>query len=387
MTDSAQSVTILAVYPETNGFSGMTEATRHIIKVHEGSGSYLFVKCASVSRASEQSTLRYFWSLSSSFLRNQITLFSHYFSKRTIYYLNLSQTFFGFFRDGLPVFLATLLKKDKKLVISLHGNLFMKWSPTSLKMRLFVYQLKRASMVTVLGPKQLDFLAKRGISRKKIRIVNNASFFEIPPEELHTKLTGEKTPFTVLHLSNLIESKGYPVFLEALHELAKEDKLEINGILCGMFLGKPSDHSCRSTKWIEEKIGAINQSKNVRAHWIQGAYGQEKQRLFKSAHTFVFPSIYPVEAQPIVLLEAMSAGCSIITTTAGEIEYCVQNCGIILQEPSASAIAEQIRNLVNSPSLHREYATKAYTLYKERYSPNAYKLAWAAIFDSLLSAP
>lgn len=244
---------ILLAYPETKGFSGMTEATRQIVRVLEGASPYRFVKCASVGRGSGQSTIPYIGALLWSFVKNLCTLASYYPSKNVIYYLNLSQTLFGFCRDGLPVLLATLLKSRKRLVISLHGNLFMGWKPRSLISSLFLFQLKRASLITVLGPKQLEHLVRQGIGRDKIRIVDNASFTEIAVNSLHQKLAQSGGPLHILHLSNLIESKGYPIFLEALLMLAQDDAIEVDGVLCGKFLNEPNPKYPFSSEWINEK--------------------------------------------------------------------------------------------------------------------------------------
>jgi glycosyltransferase involved in cell wall biosynthesis len=70
----------------------------------------------------------------------------------------------------------------------------------------------------------------------------------------------------------------------------------------------------------------MNQSGRIQLEWIRGARGAEKQALFEQAQIFVLPTQYPVEAQPLAVLEAMAHGCAIVTTDVGELAFDGRRC-------------------------------------------------------------
>jgi hypothetical protein len=53
-----------------------------------------------------------------------------------ILYVNLGQTRFALIRDGLPLFVRSLVPHDRRAVVSLNGNVFMGWAYHSLEARL-----------------------------------------------------------------------------------------------------------------------------------------------------------------------------------------------------------------------------------------------------------
>ena len=143
---------------------------------------------------------------------------------------------------------------------------------------------------------------------------------------IEKKHSDQNSPVHILHLSLLIESKGFPLYLEALEIIARRNlDRTIRAILCGPITFSPYCKQFTSVEdkrmWIERKVELINRISNglLTVEWIPGATGKLKQKLFEDSHIFVFPSSFPVEAQPIVLLEALATGCSIITSAAGEI--------------------------------------------------------------------
>ena len=85
-----------------------------------------------------------------------------------------------------------------------------------------------------------------------------------------------------------------------------------------------------ATEWIQRRCEEINASAAVRIEWVQGAFGREKDELFRHAHIFVLPS--KTEGQPLVLLEALASGCAVIATNVGGIPETVDADTAILLE-------------------------------------------------------
>ena len=69
-------------------------------------------------------------------------------------YVSLGQTLTGLIRDGIPLWMAYAWRRNKRVVISLHGSNFMAWNDQGVVARIFVRLLTLARVVTVLGESQ-----------------------------------------------------------------------------------------------------------------------------------------------------------------------------------------------------------------------------------------
>ena len=102
------------------------------------------------------------------------------------------------------------------------------------------------------------------------------------------------------------------------------------------------------------------------------------------ADAFVLPSYYPTEAQPVSIIEALSAGTPIITTDQGGIREMVSHGEEALMVPakSPSAIADAIRQLTN-PTAWLELSLRARKLFLEKYHPDVIRKQWIELIDSI----
>jgi glycosyltransferase involved in cell wall biosynthesis len=252
--------------------------------------------------------------------------------------------------------------------------------------------LNSSNKVTVLGEKQKDKLVQLGLSREKILVVPNSCNMAIVPNQFIDKKHNDIiSPINLLHLSLLIESKGFMIYLEAL-ELLSRKKLNqpLKAILCGPITFSPFCHRFKNADdkkaWIERKVGLINRISDgrVTVEWIPGAGGLQKQKLFEDAHIFVFPSYFPVEAQPIVLLEALATGSAIITSTVGEIPSTLNHdCAVFIEKPEPQIIADEIYKLIINPEKRIEMAINGLELIKGPLSLDSHISTWHTIFDEI----
>jgi hypothetical protein len=317
-----------------------------------------------------------------------LNIFLLIFQREPIVYFNHGQSIPSFIRMGLPHLILKKVKPSARIITSLHGNVFMGWDNSSKELKLFKHILHASNIITVLGDNQLNKIVALGIDRENIRVVKNTIALDIVDEK---KLPlPDKSPIKILHLSLLIESKGYPEYLEALEILSKNDVIDtpLEAIICG-----PLSFTayCRrfttpekKNKWIDEKVDRINSGGLVKIQRINGAFGEEKQQLFSEADIFVFPSKFPVEAQPLVLLEAMSSGCAIITSSVGEIPSTVDlSCAIVLSDPDKVKIADSIKILVNDSEMRLKMQSQSVKRAKEYFSVERYVKDWEEIFSVL----
>jgi glycosyltransferase involved in cell wall biosynthesis len=204
----------------------------------------------------------------------------------------------------------------------------------------------------------------------------------------HRRAGDGARPVGCLYLSSLIDTKGFPEFLEALQILAALPGPPIEATLCGRLVA--SDFSRRfrgaaaAETWIEQRLTEANRSARVRVRWVRGAAGAEKAALFRDAEIFVLPTRYTVEAQPLALLEAMATGCAIITSRAGEIPTILdESCAVLLASPDTPALADALQTLVSEADTRARLAHAAHTRFSERYQPARHLDEW----EELLGRP
>ena len=292
-----------------------------------------------------------------------------------ILYVNLGQTRFALIRDGLPLLVRRIFSRDRRAVISLHGNLFMAWHQRSLEARLLCQMARPARYITVLGPSQKERLIKFGIPAEKVVQMDNTCL--IPPiteqECIDKQAILAHQAANILFLNSLTETKGYPEFVEAIGELASTVSFPIEATGCGTITLMETDSRfpthAAARDWLEEQVTLVNRSPQVRLRWVNGAAGAAKEKLFRGAHIFVLPSRYRVEAQPIAILEALASGCAVIATCVGEIPTTVNDrTALLLGEATPGAIATAILELLRNPDKRRDLALNGLKLFKERFA-------------------
>ena len=303
--------------------------------------------------------------------------------------LNLGQTRISMIRDGIPFRLLAYLRPRTRRIVSLHGSVFMSWQPDQPIAYHFLKVLKHAQKVTVLGPNQRSHLIHLGLPAERVEILcNTCDIPVVTQEQIDAKFQKQETtePFEILFLSNLIVSKGYLVYLNALKRLSQRDDLPpISAVLCGPLkiseFSSNYENEKQARNDIEKIIDEAQQSGQVTIKWIEGARGQAKLELYRHSHLFVFPSQYPVEAQPLVLLEAMASGCAIVTSTVGEIPYTMGKVGLLLDEVTEDSVAEAIARLIREHSETASMATAALERYRKYYAIEAHMKQWRHLLE------
>jgi glycosyltransferase involved in cell wall biosynthesis len=129
-------------------------------------------------------------------------------------------------------------------------------------------------------------------------------------------------------LSNLTREKGLYLFLEMLRAC------RVRGIpVRGRLAGPIED---------EEDRAAVKAAQSELAEgltYVGPLYGPDKDRFLSELDVFAFPTIYPNEAQPNAVFEAMSAGAAVILFGRGCLgEDVSPDCGLVVP-PSGDFVA------------------------------------------------
>ncbi|MEM8868323.1 MAG: glycosyltransferase [Verrucomicrobiota bacterium] len=124
---------------------------------------------------------------------------------------------------------------------------------------------------------------------------------EVP---LQFEARGHLRPLRLLYLGNLFISKGVEMCLRALKSL-RDQGHDLHLDLVGGDVERDRDR-------IKEIVNELELAEHATFHGVQS--GDPKWECFKLADCFVFPSHYPAEKFPNVLIEALGAGLPVVTT-------------------------------------------------------------------------
>ena len=272
-----------------------------------------------------------------------------------IVYLTIGQTFFGTVKY-LPFLLFSKIL-GKKRIIHIHGN-YLKTefeNLKGLKKMLFKFTVKLASSGIVLSNKLKENLTPF-LKNKNIHVLPNFvddEIFSIKKSDIEKK---DFKTLKILFLSNLMVEKGILDLLNSL-KILQEKNIDFEAKIAGNI-----------DKDIESLVlSKIDNLKNV--SYLGVVRGVQKKEILLNANTFVFPTFYKMEGQPISLLEAMGFGNIILTTNHAGISNIVKKeNGFFIKKNSPKDISEKFITLSNTLSEHKSMSLNNHKYVKEQFS-------------------
>lgn len=283
-----------------------------------------------------------------------ITLWKLLTHRYSLCYLAITCHGAGFLKDAPFVLLCKLF--GRKIVIHQHNKGMSKCVERA-PYKWLLPAVYRGTTVILLSWYLYPDIEK--VVKKEQVVICPNGIPEIFTEEPH--FTRNNPVPRLLFLSNLIESKGVYVLLDAC-KILKEKGYKF----CCNFVGGESK---QITKEIFEK--EVEKRGLGEAVIYQGPqYGREKEAYFESADIFVFPTYYNNECFPLVLLEAMQYKLPIVTTNEGGIPDVVQTGvnGIVCKRKDAVSLSAAIEELLTDKEKHTTLGNKGYERYKASYT-------------------
>lgn len=182
----------------------------------------------------------------------------------------------------------------------------------------------------------------------------------------------------VLFLSNLIVSKGVLQLLDACQLLA-EKNLEFE---CD-FVGAETDEM--SSDLFSQEVK--NRGLEGRVHYLGKKYGEEKESIWDDADIFVFPTFYPNECFPLVLLEAMQHGLPCVSTEEGAISGIIEDgiTGFIVEKKNHEQLANRIEQLLSDANLRHSMGVAGRQKFEEEYTLSVFEKRMSDIFLQIFS--
>ena len=291
-----------------------------------------------------------------------------------IVYFTLVPTGAAFFRDLWFVWIMKALRM--KRVFHLHG-LGIPKSMNPLTRALYCWAFEGASIVHLSeeGRTEVAELIGRGSC---LLLPNGVEDFG-GDEWIGERRLREEPP-RILFFSNMLESKGGLILLEALAQIASQGiEFQAN------FVGSECDpqwEACFSK--LRAEAGLERQTKR-----LPECLGPAKQSLFRQADVFVFPSYYEYECFPLVLLEAMAAGLPAIATRHASIpEIVVEGeTGFLVDPRSVDELSAAIARLLRDPDLRFQMGSAGRERYLAHYTTATFEAGLSRILRTAAGAP
>ena len=265
-------------------------------------------------------------------------------------YMTPSSKMPGLLKDAL---IARLVRrKGCKVVLHFHNKGVASRQDRFVDDRLY-RMLFRGASVILLSERLYPDIRKYVPTERVSFCANGVSV----PDIMRRSASGPR----ILFLSNMIRSKGVSVLVEACR-LLKERGVVFQCRLVGAL----------SADYPGDSLAAEIKAKGLEDFVIYEGprYGEEKWTAFSEADLFAFPSYYPDECFPLVVLEAMGAGLPVVTTDEGAIPEMVRDGedGIICPRKDPSALADALGRLLADPVLRIRMGESGKGRYRSSYT-------------------
>lgn len=301
------------------------------------------------------------------------------FHKPQLAYLALTATGAAFYKDVLLI--ALLRGFNIKIVYHLHNKGFKNAALKRLNKYLYRFVFKGTDVILLskilyediseFVPEERVFVCPNGIEDQLI----------IPGEaKRQSRANNEKllikNKTEILFLSNLIESKGVYVLLEACKLLNNK-----NIDFCCSFIGGEGDITAYQ---LNEKIQALGLINNVK--YIGKKYGEEKNRYWQNSDIFVLPTFYPNECFPLVLLEAMQYSLPEISTYEGGIPDIVTDSesGFLVPQKDVKALTDKLEFLIKNRELCKQMGVAGRKKFEEEFTLEKFENKLIVILNLLI---
>ena len=261
----------------------------------------------------------------------------------------------------IPTGIVSYLNKNKiPYIITSHGSDVPNYNPDRFRIQhkllkpLWNEIVKNAECIT--SPSEyLKNLILENFDKE-----NYCDKIKVIPNGIHSEnFNPKKKEKKVLVVTRLFERKGVQYIIDAMRDI-KNYELVICGD--GPYLKK-----------LEHQISKLNVT-NIH---LLGYISYERLKYeYETSSIFVFTST--AESFGIVLLEAMSSGCAIITTNNSGCSEVVDDAALLVRPKKSSNIKEALIKLINNDQLRNELGAKARKRVEENFT-------WKIIAEQYLS--
>lgn len=301
-------------------------------------------------------------------IKNFLVMFFNSFKSYDLIYYSPAVRGFPFYRDFILLYPFKITNRN--IVIHLHGKGIHEFASKS-KINYYLYRFFFKNTYVICLSDTLTIDIKKVFSGP-IYIVNNGiKGDDIPP----TSRAPREVP-VVLFLSNLIESKGIFLALQAACILKNKGvsfRLDLVGTPRGDISKIISDYLKKHD--LEDYVSILG-----------AKYGEDKSQVFANSDIFIFPTLN--ETWGLVVNEAMQASLPVIASKEGSLPEIVDDgvTGFLLKENTPEYLAEKIEQLIQDPDLRIKMGKAGYEKYRKYYTSEIMEQRITDVFSEIISA-
>jgi len=187
-------------------------------------------------------------------------------------------------------------------------------------------------------------------------------------------LNADEKSVRLFFLSNLMESKGVYILLEAC-EILKQKQLSFQCI----FAGGIGDVDKQQ---FESRVQKLQLEEYV--HYVGEKFGDEKGDIFSNADIFVHPTLN--DCFPLVLLEAMQYSLPVISTLEGGIPDIVDDnlTGFLIPKNDRQALVEKLELLIGDKDLRLKMGLAARQKFDSEFKSDKFEMRMAEILHQTI---
>lgn len=277
-------------------------------------------------------------------------------------YFTCTRSKFGFLKDFQLLLFCMIF--NKKVINHLHGADFLDfYEKSGLLKNLIKWSYSKISVSIVLMPA----MKEQFVSFPKMEIIVVPNAYPLEFDSINIDILDKKKQ--ILYLSNIIETKGIFIFLDAIEKLLFEYQDIIVKIA-----GKPMSDKISNVKTVENKFNykysVLKIKYPERLFYLGSVEGLKKNQVLKESSIFVLPTYYKTEALPITIIEAMRFGNAVITTKHNYLGDIINESNGFLVEPKSSLdLYEKIKKLLNDENKLRIIQSNNISHAIDNYSP------------------
>lgn len=260
----------------------------------------------------------------------------------------------AFYKDFIVVQLIKLL--GYKVVVHYHNKGVATRQDKWLDDKLYRMFFKNIKVILLADALYHD--VEKYVKRENVFICPNGI-----PATLGDASVAERynTVHRLLFLSNLLETKGVYVLLDALTILKERGY----SFICDFVGGETTEIDIKKFSEEVEKRGL-----SEFAIYLGKKYGEEKNEEYAKSDIFVFPTFYSNECFPLVLLEAMQRGLPCISTNEGGIASIIDDgkTGFLVEKQNPVQLADKIEVMLKDRELRMDMGIVGKEKFEQKFT-------------------
>ncbi len=176
----------------------------------------------------------------------------------------------------------------------------------------------------------------------------------------------------VAYLSNLLAEKGADVFTDVAISLSQA-RTDVDFALAGAV----SDQAFAAEQVRKVKAAGLED----RVRFCGPVFGDRKWEFLAEADLLLFPTTYRYEAQPLVILEALSVGTPVVSSRIGGITTTLRDgeTGVLIDATDRRRTEIEVAALLDDEPRLQAMSLAALKDAADRFSRHAYREAWSQV--------